>query len=634
MGRLHPARYIKEDDVMPLALSQSNPDVGSSPSFCSGRKLGDIEQALLWSLLQEDPQCPSRLLLDEAARRQRPIAVSLRQLNRWRVQWQLNRRQGRPRQTLYSGSTVSGAAVVRVRPRLSFVGVHLFAHWLDHQGAFDPVVAQLTQAIETHQHTHPDDDFALLHHREQTLRHRFQALFFAPLFGIEQLTEFDTREPPLPTLLGRSYQSSTLTQFLGQLERIRADEALVPTLIPTHAGQITYVDGHMIAYWSRVAMHKGKITMRGRIMAGSQAVIAHNEAGHAVFVEYHPPDIHLSRLIVAYCQKVVEATGSALFVIDRAVNSLAMAAAFAKQDWGLLCMLDDHEHHGLESFEATSEGLLDDGSQVYSGSWKELREDDLRHFVIVEPAEGKTLVYWGTPKVKAALAPTEWPRVYRERTEMQENSFKRMIDHGALESNYGRKKIVGPDRHQQRQREQLDASLETAQQRVDKKVEACEEQQVKVAESTSKRHGKRLEQRQQALVRVEEELEGAQHQQAKLAQQASALGAPRERADRDFRKQTIMTCRSLLLENALMAFMAILLGHLQSKVSLGCVLHILFERSGACLETSSEIIYWVNTAALSVHYQRLLKEVVDGLCALDLRDQGKPIRVCLKDMPP
>jgi len=120
----------------------------------------------------------------------------------------------------------------------------------------------------------------------------------------------------------------------------------------------------MIAYWSRVAMHKGKITMRGRIMAGSQAVIAHNEAGYAVFLAYHPPDIHLSRIIVAYCQQVVEATGSTLFVIDRAVNSLAMAAAFAEQDWGLLCMLDDNEHPGLESFEARPAGTLDDGSQV------------------------------------------------------------------------------------------------------------------------------------------------------------------------------------------------------------------------------------------------------------------------------
>ena len=619
---------------MPLALGQSNPDGGSRPSFCSGRKLGDIEQALLWSLLQEDSQCPSRLLLDEAARRQRPIAVSLRQLNRWRVQWQLNRRQGRPRQPPYPGPAVSGAAVVRLRPRVSFVGVHLFAHWLDHQAAFDLVVAQLTQAIETHKHTPPDDDFALLHHREQTLRHRFQALFVAPLFGIEHLTEFDTREHPLATLLGHSYQSSTLTQFLGQLERVGADEALVPTLVPAQAGQITYIDGHMIAYWSRVAMHKGKITLRGRIMAGSQAVIAHNKAGYAVFVAYHPPDIHLSRIIVAYCHKVVEATGSTVFVIDRAVNSLAVAVAFTHQDWGLLCMLDDNEHHGLESFEATPEGLLDDGSQVYSGSWKAPKDDDPRLFVIVVPKEGKPLVYWGTPQLKATVEVCKWPQLYRERTERQENSFKRMIDHGALETNYGRKKIVGPDRQQQRKREDVAASLETAQQRVANKVEALQQQQAKVAKSKAQGHGKRLEQRQQALRRVAQELDETQHHQAQWVAQEAALGSPKERADRDFRKQTLMTCRTLLLENALMACMAALLGNLQSKVSLACVLHMLLERSGAYLETASEIVYWVNTTGLSLPYRRLLEEVVDGLGAMDLRAQGKPIRVGLKDMPP
>jgi hypothetical protein len=515
------------------------------------------------------------------------------------------------------------------------VGVHLFAHWLAQQGAFDPIVAQLKQAIEAHQQAHPGDDFALLHHREQTLRQLCQALFFAPLFGIEHLTAFDTHEHPLVTLLGQSYQSSTLTQFLGQLERVGADKALVATLVPAQAGQITYIDGHMIAYWSRVAMHKGKMTMRGRIMAGSQAVIAHNDAGYAVFVAYYPPDIHLSRVIVAYCQQVVEATGSTLFVIDRAVNSLALAAAFAEQDWGLLCMLDDNEHQGLESFEATLEGTLDDGSLVYSGAWKAPKDDaDPRHFVIVEPAAGKTLVYWGTPKLKAALEPTEWAQVYRERTELQENSFKRMIDHGALETNYGRKKIVGPDRHQQRKRASLEAALETTQQRVDKKVEALQAQQAKVEESTSKGHGKRLEQRQQALLRVAEELAEAQNHQAKLVEHVGAVGPPQERADRDFRKQTIMTCRTLLLENALMAFMAVLLGSLQSKVSLACVLHLLFERSGASLETASEIVYWVNTTGLSLPYRRLLEEVVDGLCAMDLRAHGKPIRVCLKNMPP
>lgn len=512
--------------------------------------------------------------------------------------------------------------------------MHVFAHWLDQHNAFAPVVAQLTQAIEAYQPTHPGDDFALLHHREQTLLRRFQALFFAPLLGIDRLTGLDTREHPLGTLLGRGYHSSTLSQFLGQLERVGADEALMPTLLPEQVGQIIYVDGHMIGYWSRRSMHKGQIPMLGRLMAGSQAVIAHDDAGQAVFVAYHPPDIHVSRVIVAYCQKVARATGSTLFVIDRAVNSVALACAFAAQGLGLLCMLDDNEHAGLESFEATLVDTLEDGTKVYSGPWKERRPDDPRHFVLVTPTEGKTLVYWGTPQVKEALETSQWPRVYRERNEIQELSFKRMNDHGALKINYGRKTILGPDRHQQRKRAKLAQSLEAAHQRVDKQTAALTAQQAKVAESASKGHGTRLEQRKRALGVVEKALKDAQHHHAKLIEQACAIGPPRERADRDFRKQTIMTVRTLLLENALMAFMVALCAHLQSQVSLDCILRILFERSGARMETVSQVVYWVNTAGLSLPYRRLLAEVVEGLCTMELRDQGKSIRVYLKNMPP
>ena len=620
---------------MPVALTQPKLNSPSSPSLCAGRKLDDVDKACLVNLLHEDPQCPSRLLLDKVAQNHVPLDISVRHLNRLRRGWELSRPKGRPRCMPCHRPTAASAKIVQVQPRLLDVGVHLFEHWLDQQGAFDPIVAQLKQATQAYQQAHPNDDFALLHHRDETLRRRFQALFFAPLFGIDRLTEFDTNEHPLATLLGRSYQSSTLRQFLGQLERLGAHEALLPVLAPAQAGHFTYIDGHMMAYWSRMAMHKGKITMRGRIMAGSQAVIAHNEAGQAVFVEYHPPDLHLSRVIETYCQQVVAATGSSLFVIDRAVNSLAMACTFTHRDWGLLCMLDDNEHQGLDSFEASLAGTLDDGSQVYSGTWKDSKKaDDPRYFVIVLPQQGKTLVYWGTPALKAALDVLEWPRVYRERTEIQENSFKRMIAHGALDINYGRKKIIGPDRHQQRKREVLEASWQTAQQRVTKKVEALDEQRAKVQESQAKGHGKRLEQRQHALGRVEQEVQDVQHHQAHLEAQIGALGPPKERADRDFRKQTIMTCRTLLLENALMAFMATLLAQMQSEVSLECVLSILFERSGARLETASEIAYWVNATGLSRPYRRLLEEIVDGLCAMDLRHQGKPIRVALKDMPP
>ena len=433
---------------MHIAPRKDTPTEDAHPPFCAGRKLSDIDKALLWKLLHEDPECPTRALLDKVAYMQRTLAVSVRHLNRLRATWQRNRRKGRPRHV--AGSPAAGGALVQVTPHLSYMGVHLFAHWLDQQEAFEPVVARLQQAIEAHKRAHPADNFALLHHRGQTLRRRFEALFLAPLFGIEHLTAFDTHEQPLQTLLGRGYHSTTLSQFLGQLERIEAAAALQPALVPDKTSRITYVDGHMIAYWSRTSMHKGKITMLGRIMAGSHAVIAHDDTGHAVCVEYHPPDIHLSQVIVAYCQKAALATGSALFVIDRAVNSLAMACAFAQQGLGLLCMLDDNEHDGLSSFVATEVAILADGTRVYSGPWKEARPADPRDFVIVEPAAGKTLVYWGTPQVKDTLEVTQWPRVYRERNERQENSFKRMIDHGALNTNYGRKKIVGPDRHQQR----------------------------------------------------------------------------------------------------------------------------------------------------------------------------------------
>jgi len=619
---------------MQLALSQRNLDEGASPCFCAGRKLGTVEQALLWHLLHEDPSSPSRVLLDKVAHMQRPMGVSIRHLNRWRVTWGLNRGKGRPHQAVGHRPVASGAEVVRVTPHLSFVGVHLFAHWLDQQDAFGPVVAQLRQAIAAHKHTHPGDDFALLHHRESTLCRRFQALFFAPLLGIAPLTAFDTHEHPLPTLLGQGYHSSTLGQFLGQLERIDAAAALMPALVSQQPGQITYVDGHMIAYWSRVRMHKGKITMLGRIMAGSQAIIAHNEAGQALFVTYHPPDQPLSQIIVAYCQQVVEATGGALFVIDRAVNAVAMACAFDKQGWGLLCMLDDNEHDGLDSFDATEVATLEDGTRMYSGPWKVPRHEDPRYFVLVEPPEGKTLVYWGTPKVRAALEVTEWPRVYRERSERQENSFKRMIDHGALNANYGRKKMVGPDRHQQRAREQLNQALAGLQQRADKKSDQIKAQQDKVAESAAKGHGKRLEQRQRTLAVMEKECKDIQYKQDQLAAREAALGPPGERADRDFRKQTIMTVRTLLLENALTSFMAVLLGLLTRKVSLECLLKILFERSGSRVETDSQVIYGVNTAGLSVPYHRLLAETVEGLCAMDLRYQGKPIQVRLKATPP
>jgi len=62
-----------------------------------------------------------------------------------------------------------------------------------------------------------------------------------------------------------------------------------------------------------------------------------------------------------------------------------------------------------------------------------------------------------------------------------------------------------------------------------------------------------------------------------VQEQVDGFEAPKERADRDFRKQTIMTIRTLFLENLLQGFMAALLSVLSEKVSLEQVLKLLFE---------------------------------------------------------
>lgn len=620
---------------MPLALHQPTPFETPSPSFKPGRKLSVVALAVIWQRLDQDPLCPSRLLRDHLAQHHAGLQVSVRHLNRLRRQWQRHRPKGRPR-CPRTGSTPQPPSTpcVQVTPHLSRLGVHLFARWLEQQGRLTLLVQALQQAIDAYQRERRGDDFALLHHGEATLLRRLQALLLAPLLGIERLSEFDTHETPLETLIGQSYQSSTLSQFLGQLERLDAAEALMPLLAPSTTTMWTYIDGHMIPYWSRLSMHKGKITMLGRIMAGSQALIAHNDAAQALLVAYYAPDLPLSQIIIAYCQRLVMMSGSDLFVIDRAVNSLAMAQAFTERAWGLLCMLDDNEHRGLASFAARPLGRLDDGAGVFFGAWKEARPDDPRRFVIVESPEGKTLVYWGTPRLLDAVAPLEWPEVYRRRNEIQENSFKRMIDHGALNVNYGRKTIVSPDRHQQRARAKLVHALEGVKSRLERQVEALEAQQAKVADSEQKGHGKLLQKRQRALEKRQDEVQTTQEQQAGLHEQMRQLGPDQERRDRDFRKQTIMTFRTLWLENALMAFVAALVGHLQLPVSLSCLLPLLFERSGARLETARQVIYEINGAGLSLSSRRLMTAVIEGLNAMALREQGKAIQVRLKESPP
>src|SRR2546422_8362034 len=80
-----------------MPITQRNPVDDARRGFCAGRKVTETHKALLWQLLNDDPKCPSRMVLHAIAETQVQISVTLRQINRLRKAWGLNRGKGRPR---------------------------------------------------------------------------------------------------------------------------------------------------------------------------------------------------------------------------------------------------------------------------------------------------------------------------------------------------------------------------------------------------------------------------------------------------------------------------------------------------------------------------------------------------------
>jgi len=606
----------------------------SVPNFFNGRKINIDQKIFLWELLQADTECPSRVLLFKMEQEYEKVSITIRHVNRLRASWGLSRDKGRPRRSDFSKNSCSQKNLVRVKPDLPFIGVSIFDDWMEQNEGFSGVMILLKQAIEQYSQDNPGDSFPLLKHRDKTIFLRFKALFYAPLFGIGKLTEFDVTEHSLENIIGQNYQSSTLNQYLGQLERIYASEFLMPALVSNAPeGEAAYIDGHMIPFWSKsVPMHKGKITMLGRIMAGSNAVVTHNENGNAVYFDYYQPDIRLPRVIISYCENLVSMTGITVFIIDREINSVEIAREFEGRSWGLLSMLDSNQYKELSDWDTRLEGMLEDGSKIYSGKWRKVRKDDPRTFVIVKKGD-KLLPFWGTSEICKRFPYSQWPDLYTCRTELQENGFKRMKEHGALNVNFGTKRIMVPDRHQARKIKIVEDNLEGIKAKKEKKANNVREQNDKVRESEIKGHGKRLEQRQNRLIIMQDELKNIEKKEKKAEARKEDLGDLKERGDRDFRKQKIMTFRTLLLENALMAFFMSLLGNLDIKFGMETLISLIFKRSGICIETCNDVVYKISTKGLSVPYRNTMEKIAEGINAMNINRKGKKISVQLREAP-
>ncbi|MBF0235994.1 MAG: hypothetical protein HQK65_23615 [Desulfamplus sp.] len=313
---------------------------------------------------------------------------------------------------------------------------------------------------------------------------------------------------------------------------------------------------------------------------------------------------------------------------------MQVALDFERNELGLLSMLNNNQYKELSDWDFKETGTLKDGSKVYTGQWmdEKKRREDPRHFVIVDNGE-RLLPYWGTSKMKESVEPVMWPEIYAERTEIQENSFKRMKNHGALETNYGTKKIWGPDRHQERANEELTSKLEIIQEKKKKNEERIEEQKSKIKESELKNHPKLLPARQKKLEELAGQAENIVLKEQEIQGQIEKNGPLQQRADRDFRKQLIMTIRTLCLENKLMLFFSMLLKNTNLEIGLDSFIDVFFNRSGSYYETHSKVMYTFNCDGLSKSYVAKIQGILNGFNDLNLMRNGKLIQAKMRAAP-
>jgi len=142
-----------------------------------------------------------------------------------------------------------------------------------------------------------------------------------------------------------------------------------------------------------------------------------------------------------------------------------------------------------------------------------------------------------------------------------------------------------------------------------------------------------LSKRQERLEVYHEKQDEITEKIARVEEQKQKLGEPKERADRDMRKQRIMMFRSLWLENSIRSFFSLISAFLTAPLDIEIALDLFFFRSGTMVEANSMIIYYINDENLSTKYKKILQQLVNGFNSIALLRKGKPLHVKIAAPP-
>jgi hypothetical protein len=310
------------------------------------------------------------------------------------------------------------------------------------------------------------EEFALLRHLESTILSRFMTLVMLPLLGIGRLSELSRKQIDVSgvNINGVNYAYSTLSQFLGQMERVNAGEYLQQTLclwdreLAEGGIRLIYLDGHVKGYHTKRCMNVGKVTNKNKVMAGTKEVVVQDEKGHIMALREYPIDLHLVHAVLEMCLEFKRDGQKPVAIIDREVNSLELGKAYAEEHIGLITILKKDQYKGVEDFSITHTytEVCKGYSSICEATWadEERRLSDPRRFVLAQDQKGLR-VFWCVAVSQEEMGGVSIVSNYHHRWPVQEDVFKKMDEIDALNINYGRKVIEGENRNRKRHQEEF-----------------------------------------------------------------------------------------------------------------------------------------------------------------------------------
>lgn len=415
------------------------------------------------------------------------------ELKPWQINYALRKRgltrpPGRPARACQSETDTVPDDQPSTSGAVANAGVFFLEAAKQEMGVTETIEKVVEEGRQAARKTSPAAKPRLLTSAWRTLWSKFDHLLYLPLLDLERPSDlYYDQSDGLCALCGFTAKYHTVEQFLGQLTHLNVGTSLADALAacysrvwyPGDEALFIFSDWHIKPHWTKHWAHSGHITMWGRVMPGTKQLIVNGPDGHLLGGWNDPVDAHLSKVLVDFEAHLAAQLHRpvAYNIFDSEGSALPLALRYEQARRDYISVLPLADSATLSTFTLKGAWQLVEGDpdhEATDATWADTDKasGDPRRLVLMRPV-GKTdptRVYAG--RIPKRFSAAQVPAAHRQRWNNQETRIREMVKAANLNVNYGYAYDLVPSRTRQRQWQEAQERVESAQTRLDEQTEA------------------------------------------------------------------------------------------------------------------------------------------------------------------